>query len=332
MAHDGAEMPTTAILPDLLSLTAAALPPVEALLEKARAGLRDAVAADGKVSGAALEARQFESHALSWLATYVESLRQLRAWAGRLDATETFAELEQLILQIGFGEYLAQIAGGIPMSQNEVVRLAALGVPRADVRRFEDETATLVEAGQGEALKAKVAKIIADQPGVITFGDSGLDETMEAMRNEMRKFCVAEVLPHAHDWHLNNEYIPLDVLAKLSELGVSALTLPEEFGGMGLGKEAMCLVSEELSRGYIGVGSLGTRSEIAGELILGAGGRRGDARRPRQHSGGAGPAGPAHARQPRAGDLRRDRARRRSGDDPRPVPPLRRREGHPLRP
>jgi (2S)-methylsuccinyl-CoA dehydrogenase len=37
---------------------------------------------------------------------------------------------------------------------------------------------------------------------------------------------------------------------------------------MGLSKVSMCVVSEELSRGYIGVGSLGTRSEIAAELIL----------------------------------------------------------------
>jgi len=52
---------------------------------------------------------------------------------------------------------------------------------------------------------------------------------------------------------------------------VFGLTIPEEFEGLGLGKESMCLVSEELSRGYIGVGSLGTRSEIAAELILGGG-------------------------------------------------------------
>ena len=57
----------------------------------------------------------------------------------------------------------------------------------------------------------------------------------------------------------------------MAELGVFGLTIPEEYGGMGLGKESMCVVSEELSRGYIGVGSLGTRSEIAAELILGGG-------------------------------------------------------------
>jgi (2S)-methylsuccinyl-CoA dehydrogenase len=238
----------------------------ERVLHVARAGTRSAV--DGP---AGLDGAQAAAHGLAWLATYVEALRQMLGWARRLDEAGRLGEMESALLAIAFGEYLAQIAGGIPMSQNEVVRLSAMGVSRTDVRRFEDETADLVEAGQSEALKVKVAKLIADQPGVITFGDSGLDETMEAMRNEMRKFCVAEVIPYAHEWHLKNEYIPLEVLAKLSELGVFALTMPEEFGGMGLGKEAMCLVSEELSRGYIGVGSLGTRAEIAGELILGAG-------------------------------------------------------------
>ena len=61
------------------------------------------------------------------------------------------------------------------------------------------------------------------------------------------------------------------VVEQMGELGVFGLTIPEEFGGLGLGKIAMCVVTEELSRGYIGVGSLGTRSEIAAELILGGG-------------------------------------------------------------
>src|SRR5262249_4249663 len=71
--------------------------------------------------------------------------------------------------------------------------------------------------------------------------------------------------------HRTNSYIPLEILTQMSELGVFGLTIPEEYGGLGLGKESMCVVSEELSRGYIGVGSLGTRSEIAAELILGSG-------------------------------------------------------------
>ena len=57
----------------------------------------------------------------------------------------------------------------------------------------------------------------------------------------------------------------------MAELGLFGLTIPEEYGGLGLSKVAMCVVSEELSRAYIGVGSLGTRSEIAAELILAGG-------------------------------------------------------------
>ena len=87
----------------------------------------------------------------------------------------------------------------------------------------------------------------------------------------MRRFGEAEVAPHAHEWHLANAYIPLEVIGKMAELGVFGLTIPEEYGGMGLSKVSMCVVSEELSRAYIGVGSLGTRSEIAAELILGGG-------------------------------------------------------------
>jgi (2S)-methylsuccinyl-CoA dehydrogenase len=102
-------------------------------------------------------------------------------------------------------------------------------------------------------------------------GASGLDESLEAVRDEMRKFANSEVIPHAQQWHLTNSYIPMEVIGQVSELGVFGLTIPEEYGGMALGKESMCVVSEELSRGYIAVGSLGTRSEIAAELILGSG-------------------------------------------------------------
>jgi (2S)-methylsuccinyl-CoA dehydrogenase len=236
------------------------------LLHLARAGVRKTVDAAGS-----LDAAQASAHGLAWLATYVESLRQMLGWAKRLDAAGRLGEMEKLILAAAFGEYLAQLGGGIPMSQNETVRLTALGVPRAELVRFEEQVGDLIDAGTDNGLKAQLARMIAAQPAVTTFGDTGLDETLSEMREQMRRFAEAEVLPHAHEWHLNNEYIPQELIAKLGELGVFGLTLPEAHGGLGLGKEAMCVVSEELSRGYIGVGSLGTRSEIAAELILGGG-------------------------------------------------------------
>ncbi len=247
----------------LLQRASDAVASADRVLEAAKAGVRAKVAEAGGI-----DAAQHAAHGLAWLATTVEGLRQMHGWGSRLKDEGRFTEFEQLILAAGFAEYLAQIAGGIPMSQVEMIRPEALGVPKADIRRFEDEVADLIAAGSTQALKSRLADLIAAQPEATTFGDTGLDETHAAIHEQMRKFSEAEVVPYAHEWHLKNEYIPLGIVAKVAELGVFGLTLPEEYGGLGLGKESMCIVSEELSRGYIGVGSLGTRSEIAGELIL----------------------------------------------------------------
>lgn len=248
--------------PDYASVVAGA----DRLLQHAKQSVRKEIAAAGGIDQV-----QTAAHGLAWLATYVEALRQLDAWLSRLYADGRAGEFEQLIAAVGFAEYAQQIAGGMPMSQGEIVRLAELGIARAEVRAFEDAAEAVIRVGASETARRRLADLIAAQPNATTFGDTGLDEQLSEMREQMRRFATAEVLPHAHEWHLQNEYIPLDVIAKLSELGVFGLTIPEAFGGLGLGKDAMCLVSEELSRAYIGVGSLGTRSEIAAELILAGG-------------------------------------------------------------
>ena len=242
-----------------------ALGAAERILAEAKTGVRAKQAAAASPDGA-----QHALHGLAWLATYVEALRQMLNWADDLAATARFGEMEGLLLDAAFGEYLAQIAGGIPMSQVEMVRLGQLGVPAAEVARFASapSVAHLIEHGSSDEVKARIAALIAERPESTTFGDSGMDETHAAMREEIRKFALDKVVPYAHGWHLENNYIPLQVIAEMGEMGVFGLTTPEEHGGLGLGKEAMCLVSEELSRGYIGVGSLGTRSEIACELLL----------------------------------------------------------------
>lgn len=247
----------------LIERTGKAVEEASKIVELAKTGVREKVAQAGNMDNA-----QHAAHGLAWVATAVEGLRQMDAWARRLSDEGNFGELEQLLLAAAFGEYLAQVAGGVPMTQCEIIRPGSLGVARADVRAFEDAVGDLIEDGSCPLVKAKIAAHIEAQPNVTTFGETGLDELHAEMREQMYRFSEAEVVPHAHEWHLKNEYIPMDLIGKVSELGVFGLTIPEELGGLGLGKEAMCVVSEELSRGYIGVGSLGTRSEIAGELIL----------------------------------------------------------------
>ena len=190
---------------------------------------------------------------------------------GRMQEAGLLGEVEELIVRIGLGEYLAQIQGGIPISQGEIVRPADLGLSAAAVAaRITPEVESLIVSGNTAQNRARLVELICMSHGA-TIGACGLDETLESIREEMRKFADSEVIDHAQGWHRTNSYIPLEIISQMAELGVFGLTIPEEFGGMGLGKESMCVVSEELSRGYIGVGSLGTRSEIAAELILGGG-------------------------------------------------------------
>ncbi len=273
MPHDGQdvtlERPETGLLADLLSLTAMAVPAAEALQDKAIEKLRARVVSGGRVSGEALETHQVAAHGLAWLATYVEALRQMRGWVERLEAQGRLTELEMLLLQIGFGEYLGQIAGGIPMSQTEILRLHDLGLTDEDCAGFwSDATERLVTVGNSQTARERLVELMQERSAEVTVGRSGLDDELEMIRDQFRRFAVEKVEPHAHEWHLKDELIPMDVIREMADLGVFGLTIPEEYGGFGLSKAAMCVVSEELSRGYIGVGSLGTRSEIAAELIL----------------------------------------------------------------
>ena len=270
MPHDGQDiaMTTSPILENLLGLTGATLAPLEELLSTAKDTVRSKVSVDGRVSGGLVEEHQSVAHGLAWLATYVEALKEMHGWADRLNADSKFGEVEQIILQIAFGEYLAQIKGGIPMSQGEILRLSDLGV--ADTLA-QPEVVTLVCAGNSQAARSRLVEIMQDQAGSTMFGASGLDEELEMIRDQFRRYAVEKVEPFAHEWHLKDELIPMEIIEELAEMGVFGLTIPEEFGGFGLSKASMCVVSEELSRGYIGVGSLGTRSEIAAELILAGG-------------------------------------------------------------
>ncbi len=253
---------------DLDDLAVGAQEALETMLARATAALRQKVSRDGKLDAAGIEAEQHAAHGLAWLATYAQAVREMAAYARRLRAERRFGETEELLTRIGLGEYLAQAFGGLPMNQSEFVRPADFGLDEGAVAGLRGgAVADLIATGSTPANRARLAALIERAPeGAI--GDPGLDETLEAMRAEMRRFADAEVIPHAQGWHRTNSYIPLEVVQGLADMGVFGLTIPEDHGGLGLGKVAMCVVSEELSRGYIGVGSLGTRSEIAAELIL----------------------------------------------------------------
>ena len=253
------------VIEGLIETCDAALESARALAKTARGAVAARVTRGGKIDADLLEAEQFAAHGIAWLQTYVAALAEFLNWAKRLDGAGKFGELEQLMLQAGYGEYLAQIEGGIAMSQVEIVRPYDLGFSARDLHGFRSTSIeTLIAGGNTAQVRARIAQFVAQGH----FGAGGLeDETLELMRDHIHRFVEDQVIPYAHEWHLKDRLIPIEIIRQMAELGVFGLAVPEEFGGLGMGKIAMCVVTEELSRGFLGVGSLGTRAEIAAELI-----------------------------------------------------------------
>lgn len=234
-------------------------------LETVRAATAAAVSSGGAVDAALLTREQHRVHGFAWVAASIAALEATLDWAVRAERAGHFGEAEALTLRIGFGEYLAQIAYGVPMSAHEVVRPAALGT--ADAARVfaaQPDVARFLADGSTPETRAAFAALLADG---IRPDESLADDALDLVRDQMRAFTAEAITPHAHAWHLADALIPDAVIAQMAALGVFGVCIPEAHGGLGLGKLAMAVVSEELSRGWICAGSLGTRSEIAGELI-----------------------------------------------------------------
>ena len=259
-----------AVLDNLLDTCGGALINAEELLGQARLTARARVLDPERgIDLVRLDQNQNTAHGYAWMATYVEALRQMLRWAMRLEEAGRFGEFEQLLLQLCYSEYLNQLAGGIAMSQVEIVRPHDLGVDRAEVDKFQTgEVQRLMVAGGSDVVYARIAQLMVEERDSVGFGDTGLEDDLVMVRDQFHRYADERVKPAAHAWHLNDEFIPLEILKELGELGVFGLAVPEEHGGLGMSKVAMCVVTEELSRGYIGVGSLGTRTEIAAELII----------------------------------------------------------------
>jgi (2S)-methylsuccinyl-CoA dehydrogenase len=234
----------------------------QSVLDAARAVLGTLV---GDAGAKAINTHQFAAHGLAWLATTVEALRQTLNWVDRLAAAGKLHELEALIAQAAFGEYLSQIAGGIPLSQGEMVRPADMGLDQAALATLDAPgPRVLMAEGNSIGTRRRIAALIADGG----FGDWGLmDETHQLVREQFHRFADERIAPSAVAWHRANALIPDEILDEMAALGVFGLTVAEDYGGLNMGRAALCIVTEELSRGYLGVGSLPTRTEIAAELI-----------------------------------------------------------------
>ena len=254
---------------ELISKCQKALITVDKYYDAALQNVRASLIVDGKLSRSNLEREQHSSHGLSWIAAYRATLKEMVNWASDLLNQNSFNEIEKLILQITFSEYCTQIKSGIPMSQLEFIRPQDLGLKNGLFNENgTDEFNDLVLNGNSAEDRSKLASLLKDGFTSKNFGNCGLDETALIIQEQFKKFIEDDVIPNAHEWHLKDELIPMSIIDKMSKMGVFGLTIPEEFGGLGMSRFIDCVVTEELARGYIGIGSLGTRGDIAAELLI----------------------------------------------------------------
>jgi len=237
----------------------------------ARNAVAEQVIHNGRLDRRLADQHQHLVHGLGWYAAYAEVLTRLSQWAQHLENNGGLRETDALLAALLAGEYAVQMRAGIAMSQGETIRPREFSDPRVLEALDSAAIDTLIRAGTNETAKQRIASLLAAAHGQSILERSGLDESLDAIRDQFHAFGEKKIVPFAHEWHLKDQLIPLELIAELGEMGVFGLTIPEQYGGHGMGKLAMCVVSEELSRAWIGVGSLATRSEIAAELILGSG-------------------------------------------------------------
>ncbi len=247
------------------SLYADILQKLETISNKANNHLKSLLTKDNRIDNNLLEVNQFQTHGYAWFETYRIGLRETLNWFINLSESGQASEIDASITIFAFSEYLLQMKNGIMMSQSEIIRPNDLGINDEDFKFIEDPSiAELLETG----LSVKIKNVIVDSLDKGIHASLGLnDETLDMIQDQFKKFTEEEILPHANEWHLKDDLIPDETLQKMAELGVFSIAIPENYGGLGMGKVAMCVVTEELSRGFLAAGSLGTRAEIAGELI-----------------------------------------------------------------
>lgn len=228
--------------------------------------LAEALARDGKVSTETANQEQRRLHGLAWIATTVAAISQTERWA--LVDRRQLSQIDELAIRVGFGEYFAALTSGIVMSQNEIVRPGEMGLAGAAASLARNEAVSFfLDNGSTAETRARLTQLLLDGQRPT----EALDDDLDMIRDQFRSFAGDKITPHAQAWHLADTLIPIEIVDQMAELGVFSICVSPDYGGLGMSKLAMCVVTEELSYGWIAAGSLGTRAEIACELIANAG-------------------------------------------------------------
>ena len=158
------------------------------LLRQSLTALRGLLADAHADDGTALQIEQARAHGVAWAATYVRALQQMLAWGRRLHAAGRCGELEALLLQAAYGEYLAQLSGGLPMSQGEMFRVDTLDAGGSALAVFNADAAVqrLRAEGFTPAVRRRVATLVAEGAATRSFGYAAVAQLYRGLTGDRR--------------------------------------------------------------------------------------------------------------------------------------------------
>jgi (2S)-methylsuccinyl-CoA dehydrogenase len=246
---------------DLLESARQAVDAIDRLYGIALERVRLRVVKGGRLDNVALDGNQLAAHALAYVATDLAACRQLFAWASGHPTAEARAIARAFIAEVA-----RSLRSDVSLGATETYAPAEMDISPADIEATVGSAVVARWADEESAGDRYVALARADaaQRAISV----GVDDDLAMLQGSFRKFVNERVIPIAQRIHRRDELIPMELIADMGDLGVFGITIPETHGGQGLGKLAMCVVTEELARGSLGVGSLATRAEIAADLIL----------------------------------------------------------------
>src|SRR5688500_12227032 len=181
------------VLPDLPDLLDLAADEAGALVTALSAAVGRRVRREGQLDRLALDAEQHGAHGMAWAAAYAETLRQTARWARELQAQASLTEAEALPAQLLAYEYLNQLVGGLPMSQGEMFRPADVFAP---AERLSHVIGRL-RPGASQGVKHRIVELLSAARGRASLEASGLDETLEAVRDQFHAFTAEKIAPFA---------------------------------------------------------------------------------------------------------------------------------------
>ena len=228
--------------------------------------VRDEALRQGRIKtdgGKGIDDHQVHAERLAYLATEVEAVRAFLNYAHTINEEGPGDPLTTEMV-VAFAAEVGQRL----LTQADT-HLADFGFPETFLADTlgKPEVKSCLRSGASEARFRHIGQEIINQRGV---NNSWLESDIALMtRDSVRQYAKSEVAPVAEQVHRHDELVPEEIIKKTAELGYFGLSVPEEYGGGGMGNLAMIITTEELSAASLGVaGSLITRPEILTKALL----------------------------------------------------------------